>query len=128
MTKRYFVSYIHCNVNATTYGHCIMQVNNGDLTSIIYTLQEANNFDTLPTIICLKDLSKKEYRMLRGKGNDNDFDPFMTYRPRITMKFSDKIPKAVDSPRLREFSIKGHKIMAYSKKDAITRLKHLKKL
>lgn len=42
--------------------------------------------------------------------------------------FSDKIPKAVDSRQLREFSIKGHKIMAYSRKDAITRLKHLKKI
>jgi hypothetical protein len=42
--------------------------------------------------------------------------------------FSDKVPKAVDSRQLREFSIKGYKIMAYSKKDAITRLKHLKKI
>lgn len=42
--------------------------------------------------------------------------------------FSDKVPKAVDSRQLREFSIKGHKVMAYSRKDAITRLKHQKKL
>lgn len=55
-------------------------------------------------------------------------DLFMTRRPRVSMKFSDKIPKAVDSRQLREFSIKGHKIMAYSRKDAITRLKHLKKI
>lgn len=34
--------------------------------------------------------------------------------------------KIVDSRQLREFSVKGHKIMAYSKKDAITRLKHQK--
>ena len=33
-----------------------------------------------------------------------------------------------DSRQLRQFSIKGHKIMAYSKKDAITRLKHQKKI
>lgn len=58
----------------------------------------------------------------------DDFDPFMTYRPRISMKFSGKIPKAIASRQLREFSIKGHKIMAYSKKDAITRLKHQKKI
>lgn len=32
-----------------------------------------------------------------------------------------------DSRQLREFSIKGRKVMAYSKKDAITRLKHQKK-
>lgn len=43
-------------------------------------------------------------------------------------RFSDRIIKEIDSRQLREFSIKGHKIMAYSKKDAITRLKHLKKL
>lgn len=55
-------------------------------------------------------------------------DLFMLRSPRITIKFSDKIPKAVDSRQLREFSIKGHKIMAYSKKDAITRLKHQKKI
>jgi hypothetical protein len=61
-------------------------------------------------------------------------DNFYQYgeRKRYSMdgnrRFSDKIPKAVDSRQLREFSIKGNKIMAYSKKDAITRLKHLKKL
>ena len=33
-----------------------------------------------------------------------------------------------DSRQLREFSIKGHKVMAYSKHDAITRLKHQKKI
>lgn len=53
---------------------------------------------------------------------------FMTRRPRVSMKFSDKPVKAVDSRQLREFSIKGHKVMAYSKKDAITRLKHQKKI
>lgn len=31
-----------------------------------------------------------------------------------------------DSRQLREFSVKGHKVMAYSRKDAITRLKHRK--
>lgn len=36
--------------------------------------------------------------------------------------------RAVDSRQLREFSIKGHKVMAYSRKDAITRLKHMKKI
>ena len=45
-------------------------------------------------------------------------------------KFSDKSTSLFREPhrRLNEFSIKGHKVMAYSKKDAITRLKHLKKL
>lgn len=63
-----------------------------------------------------------------GYDTDCITDLFMLRRPRITMKFSDKAPKAADSRQLREFSIKGHKIMAYSKKDAITRLKHLKKI
>lgn len=53
---------------------------------------------------------------------------FMIRSPRVSIKFSNKIPKAVDSRQLREFSIKGHKIMAYSRKDAITRLKHHKKV
>lgn len=66
MTKYYFISYIHCNGNATTYGHCIMQVNNSDLTGITREIQKINNFKTLPTILCLKDLSKKEYEMLKG--------------------------------------------------------------
>ena len=53
---------------------------------------------------------------------------FMTRPPRVSIKFSDKPVKAVDSRQLREFSIKGHKVMAYSKKDAITRLKYQKKI
>lgn len=35
-------------------------------------------------------------------------------------------PKPVHK-KLREFTVKGQKIMAYSKKDAVTRLKHQKK-
>ena len=66
MTKRYFISYICCNGNVTTYGHCLMQVCNLDLTGISQKLQERNNFKTLPTILCLKDLSKEEYEMLKG--------------------------------------------------------------
>ena len=45
-------------------------------------------------------------------------------------KFSDKSKRLFGEPHreLKEFSIKGHKIMAYSRKDAITRLKHQKKI
>ena len=45
-------------------------------------------------------------------------------------KFSDKSKTLFREPHreLREFSIKGIKVMAYSKKDAITRLKHQKKI
>lgn len=66
MTKHYFISYISCDGNATTYGHCMMQVCNLDLTGISREIQKVNNFNTLPTILCLKDLSKKEYEMLSG--------------------------------------------------------------
>lgn len=66
MTKHYFISYICCNGNVTIYGHCMMTVNNLDLTGITREIQKINNFKTLPTIICLKDLSEKEYEMLKG--------------------------------------------------------------
>lgn len=55
-------------------------------------------------------------------------DLFMTHRPKYKIKFSDKPLKVANSRQLKEFRIKGHKIMAYSKKDAITRLKYLKKV
>ena len=66
MTKYYFISYIHGNSVYTTYGHCLMTVNNTDLTDMVQKIQKANNFKTLPTILCLKDLSKEEYEMLTG--------------------------------------------------------------
>ena len=44
----------------------MMTVNNLDLTSIVREIQKINNFKTLPTILCLKDLSKEEYEMLKG--------------------------------------------------------------
>lgn len=66
MTKHYFVSYIHCNGNVTTYGHCMITVNNDTLTGMAQEIQKTNNFKNLPTILCLKDLSKKEYEMLSG--------------------------------------------------------------
>ena len=59
-------------------------------------------------------------------------DPFIgrTNFPEREVKFSDKSKRLFGEPHreLREFLIKGHKIMAYSKKDAITRLKHQKKI
>ena len=66
MTKRYFISYIHANIGSTTYGHCMMTVSDTDLTGIAREIQKINNFKTLPTILCLKDLSEEEYEMLRG--------------------------------------------------------------
>lgn len=44
-----------------------------------------------------------------------------TPKPKVSYRHT------VEKP-MKEFTIQGHKIMAYSKKDAITRLKHLKLL
>lgn len=70
MTKYYFISYIVCNCNVTIFGHCMMTVNNLDLTGITREIQKVNNFKTLPTILFLKDLSKKEYEMLKVGANE----------------------------------------------------------
>lgn len=70
MTKYYFISYIHCNNNDMTYGHCIMHVNNLDINGIACKIKDVSKFNHLPTILCLKDLSKEEYEMLKGGSND----------------------------------------------------------
>lgn len=66
ITKYYFVSYIHCDEVATAYGYFIMSANNLGLNGIARMIQKANDFKTLPAILCLKDLSKEEYEMLKG--------------------------------------------------------------
>lgn len=59
-----------------------------------------------------------------------EYDPFYVPRVKANVKFSDKAMSLLKEPHreLREFSIKGYKVMAYSRKDAITRLKHQKKI
>lgn len=42
------------------------------------------------------------------------------------MKFNPDYKINTPKKELKEFTIKGHKIMAYSKKDAIKRMKHKK--
>ena len=67
---------------------------------------------------------------MAGESYNRKFDEPQPPRVRDTRRDihdTSKI-KFVDSRQLREFSIKGHKIMAYSRKDAITRLKHQKKI
>lgn len=71
MTKYYFVSYINSNSGVATYGHCMVSVADTDLTGIAQLVQKANNFKTIPAILCLKDLSKDEYEMLKG-GKDGE--------------------------------------------------------
>lgn len=68
------------------------------------------------------------YAMIAAQYDDSFRPTPKRQKPYSDNSFSDRIPKAVDSRQLREFSIKGHKIMAYSKKDALTRLKHKKKI
>lgn len=55
------------------------------------------------------------------------YEDYMEPPRKMNPDFSNKSIKVVDSRQLKEFSIKGNKIMAYSQKDAITRLKHMKK-
>ena len=42
------------------------------------------------------------------------------------MRFNPNYKPKTQHRELREFTVKGKKVMAYSKKDAITRLKHSK--
>lgn len=56
-----------------------------------------------------------------------DEDMFMTKRKQANVFFSPNYRPVVDNRELREFIIKGQKVMAYSKKDALQRLKHKKK-
>jgi hypothetical protein len=49
----------------------------------------------------------------RPRGEQMSFNP--NYRPKPVRR------------ELREFTVKGQKIMAYSKKDAVTKLRHQKK-
>lgn len=45
---------------------------NLDLNGITQMIQKGNDFKTSPTILCLKDLSKKEYKMLKGGSHGED--------------------------------------------------------
>ncbi len=52
------------------------------------------------------------------------------HEPKKHMPLTDAQRRLFGEPHreLHEFSIKGHKVMSYSRKDAITRLKHQKKI
>lgn len=67
MTKYYFISFIHNDESGTTYGNCLMKAHNLDLTKIAWRLQTHHKFKNMPIILGLKDLSKKEFEMLKGK-------------------------------------------------------------
>lgn len=57
-----------------------------------------------------------------GCNHHRCYDGVYTYK----MKFSDVQKIRIPHREEREFNVKGHKIMAYSRKDAIKRLKHKK--
>lgn len=68
MNRYYFISYIHTRSGAETiYGHCLAEVCDNTLSEILESIRKRNGFDDALTIICLKDLSKEEYSMLKGK-------------------------------------------------------------
>lgn len=51
---------------------------------------------------------------------------FMLNTPKVRMKFPDVQKIRIPHREEREFNVKCHKIMAYSRKDAIKILKHKK--
>lgn len=51
---------------------------------------------------------------------------FMLNTPKVRMKFPECYKIRIPHREEKEFDIKGHKIIAYSRKDAIKRLKHKK--
>ena len=67
MNKYYFISYIAADRGyLVTYGHCVMTVKCLTLDAIAKKIAEVNGFSNPVSIICMKDLSKKEFEMLGG--------------------------------------------------------------
>lgn len=52
---------------------------------------------------------------------------FGTEKRKVEMRFNPDYRRPKEIRELREFTVGGKKVMAYSKKDAIKRLKHGKK-
>lgn len=67
MTKYYFISYLGTNnLGALVYGNCTAIINNASVLEIGEMIQKKNGFKSPATLLCLKDLTKKEYEMLKG--------------------------------------------------------------
>ncbi len=67
MTKYYFASYMGIiGCGSTKYGHCILTVKDRNLTEIAEMIAKEDNM-LQATILCLKDLSKEEYKMLTSE-------------------------------------------------------------
>lgn len=68
MTKYYFISYIYQTATGLAYASCLYKAENRTLMDICFDIAKARNVSAKSVVIThLKDLSKKEYKMLKGE-------------------------------------------------------------
>ncbi len=68
MTKHYFVAYQgHDKKGNLISGHTLIRATDASLNGISKYIASANDLDGDVVVTCLKDLSKKEYEMLKGE-------------------------------------------------------------
>ena len=72
----------------------------------------------------LKQIILETALMMSLAASENNV--YMDKNPSRGMRFNPNYRHKIQYRELREFTIKGKKVMAYSKKDAIKRLKHSK--
>jgi len=72
----------------------------------------------------LKQIMLETAMMMSLAASGNNI--YMDKNPSRGMRFNPNYRPKKQHRELHEFTIKGKKVMAYSKKDAITRLKHSK--
>lgn len=72
----------------------------------------------------LKQIILETALMMSLAASENNV--YMDKNPSRGMRFNPNYRPKIQYRELREFTIKGKKVMAYSKKDAIKRLKHSK--
>lgn len=68
MTKYYFICYIGTKAGLVL-GCCTAKIENESIDDIGREIQKINGFEKPAMIISMKDLTKKEFEILRG-GND----------------------------------------------------------
>lgn len=90
---------------------------NNTLNTLMAALAMSGAADKQDVFVIRKreDMVMREARQAAARNNGSD-------RPRIVLSSGSIVPK-----ELREFSIGGERILAYSRKDAIKRLKHRRK-
>lgn len=72
----------------------------------------------------LKQIMLETVMMMSLANSGNNV--YMDKNPNHSMRFNPNYRPKKQHRELREFTVKGKIVMAYSKKDAITRLKHSK--